>query len=297
MAVAVLAAGCRVAPLSNSHIFSDLVRPHTDRGEAATLFSELGGDEGFLALAHYLYRWHLDESDFKRRDAAFQRQLWMRRLQFVADAGDKSRFLEVVFPAIGVAVTLKKTDYRIQELKLDIRSDGYRVVRIARVTAEELDADDYAHFEFDPGTLYTRLFQKRTEASFPGDVLLARMKDSVAAEIARLGLSAAQPREYTVDVAPVHAVANEIWSYWEEGKILFHFTSDVDLNNPAIWAHDTLNVAIYDVVSQTVVSHEEKPGEERFVTRDQVGRALYNCIVLGKKCVVPAASERPQPGK
>ena len=296
VAVALLAAGCRMAPLPSSRIFSDLIRPHTDPREAAALFSELGGDEGFLAVAHYLYRWHLDENDFKRRDAAFQRQLWIRRLQFVADEGDKSRLLEVVFPAIGVAVTLKKTDYRIQELKLDIRSEGYRVVRIARVTAEELDADGYARFEFDPGALYARLFQERTEASFPSDELLARMKDSVAAEIARLGIPAAKPQERTVDVAPVHAVANELWAYWEEGKILFHFTSDIDLGNSAVWAQDTLNVAIYDVVSQTVVSHDEKPGEERFITRDQVGRALYNCIVLGKKIVVPAASERPPPG-
>jgi len=292
-AAVLLAAGCRVAPLPSSHIFSDLIRPHTDRKEAAALFAELGGDEGFLAVAHYLYRWHLDESDFKRRDAAFQRQLWIRRLQFVADEGDKSRFLEVVLPAIGVAVTLKKTDYRIQELKLDIRSAGYRVVRITRVTAEELDAGDYARFEFDPGTLYARLFQERAEAAFPSDELLARAKASVSAEIARLGHPAAKTKECTLDFAPIHAVANELWAYWEEGKILFHFTSDVDLNNPAIWAHDTLSVAIYDVVTQTVVSHEEKPGEERFITRDQVGRALYNCIVLGKKSVVSTTGERP----
>jgi len=289
LAVVLLAAGCHVAPLPSNHIFSGLIRPHTDREEAAALFSELGGDEGFLAVAHYLYRWHLDESDFKRRDAAFQRQLWIRRLQFVADEGDKSRFLEVVLPAIGVAVTLKKTDYRIQELKLDIQSAGYRVVRITRVTAEELDADDYARFEFDPGTLYTRLFQERAEAAFPCDELLARAKASISAEIARLGHPVAKPKECTIDVAPIHAVANELWAYWEEGKVLFHFTSDVDLNNPAVWAYDTLNVAIYDVVTQTVVSHEEKPGKECFITRDQVGRALYNCMVLGRKSSILSA--------
>lgn len=280
-------AGCRSVPLPGARLFSDLVRPSQNPKEAAALFEELGGDPGFLALAHYLYRWHLDESDFKSRDVAFQGQFWMRRLPFVADEGDKSTFLEVVFPSIGVSVTLKKTDYRIHELKVDVRSDGYRVVRIARIAGEKPDSGGYACYEFDSRALYERLFDERKRAVFPSEELLARMRACVKAEIGGLNRPAGPAPEYTVYFAPVHSIANEIWAYWEEGKVLFHFTSDVDLGNPAMWTHDTLNVAIYDAVEQTVVSHEEKPGQERYLTRGQVGRALYNCMVLGKKYSVP----------
>ena len=289
------AAGCRLPSHRDFTLsFSDIVHAHQDQKEAAPLFAELGGDDGFFQVVHYLYRWQLDENDFKRRDPAFQRQLWIRRLQTVTDENDNSRFMEVVFPAVGVTVTLKKTDYRIPELKLDVKSNGYRIVRISREPRSVSEDHDYVRLEFDTDALYARLFQERSQAQQPSDDLLARMKDSVARQVAELPLPAARKSENTVYFAPVHSVSNEIWAYWEEGKLLFRFTSDIDLNNPAVWAQDTLAVSIYDTVSQTVVSHEEKPGDDGFITRDQVGRALYNCIVLGRKSMIPTAQGRQE---
>lgn len=295
LVMALLAAGCRLTPRPDSApTLSGIVHTPLDQKEAATLFAELGGDDGFFQTVHYLYRWYLDENDFQRRDLAFQRQLWLRRLQVVKDENDNSRFMEIVFPALGVTVTLKKTDYRIPELKLDVKSDGYRVVRISRETRTAAEAEDYLRLEFDPGALNARLFQERLRAQFPSDELLARMKANVAKKLADLARPALPRRENTVYFAPIHTVANEIWAYWEEGKLLFHFTSDIDLNNPAVWARETLGVSIYDIVEQTVVSHEEKPGDDLFLTRDQVGRALYNCIALGRKSMIPAKQERQE---
>jgi len=38
---------------------------------------------------------------------------------------------------------------------------------------------------------------------------------------------------------------------------------------------------------QVVVSHEEAPGSNRFLTRYQVSRALFNCVILGQRITVP----------
>jgi hypothetical protein len=35
-----------------------------------------------------------------------------------------------------------------------------------------------------------------------------------------------------------------------------------------------------------VISLEEAAGSNRFMTRSQIGRALYNCIVLGQRVAV-----------
>lgn len=297
-----LSAGCRLSsPMDFKLALSEVLYVHPDqKKEAALLFAELGGEEGVLQTCHYLYRWYLDENDFKRRERAqaLQGQLWVRRIQTVTDEKDHSRFMELVFPALGVAVTLKKTDYRIDELKLDVKSQGYRVARISREDRSASEAKDYVRLEFAPAAFYERLFNERLRTEFPSGELIARLRERVAKEIADLPVSEAAKRGKTVYFAPVHKVANESWGYWEEGKILFRFTSDVDLTNPDIWAHDTLDVSIYDTASQTVVSHEEKPGDDSFITRDQVGRALYNCMVLGKKSVFPApapSAEQPAP--
>jgi hypothetical protein len=291
-----LLCGCRTtAPREPVLAASSTVRSHKDEKAADELFTEFGGEEAFLQTVHYLYRWNLDEDDFKRRDASLQGQLWLRHIQTLTDANDNSRFLEVVFPAIGVAVRLKKTDYRIPELKLDVKSGGYRVTGISRTPYTEADARDFSRFDFAPEALYERLFQERLNAIFPDDKLLARMRDSAAREIADLDLPATGKDTHSIYFAPIHTVANEVWAFWEEGKLLFHFTSDIDLVNPDVWSREALGVTIYDTARQTVVSHEERPGDHRFITRDQVGRALYNCIVLGKAVSVPAQKAAPAP--
>ena len=52
-----------------------------------------------------------------------------------------------------------------------------------------------------------------------------------------------------------------------------------------------------DIDEQTVVSLDEVAGSNAYLTRDQVGRALFNCIVLGKRMILnPSAVEPPQGG-
>ncbi len=291
------AAGCRTTSLPEAPILapSNVVRAHTDKRAAAELFADFGGEQAFIQVVEYLYRWVLDENDFKRRDADLQGQLWIRPIQTITDPNDNSRFLELVFPAMGIAVNLKKTDYRISELKLDVRSEGYRVIRISRNTYTAGDAADYFRFDFSPEALNDRLFQDRLDAVFPDEALLARLRERVASEIAGLDLPPTGKASHTVCFSPIHAVSNELWAFWEEGKLLFHFTSDIDLNNPNVWLQDNLGVTIYDVARQTVVSHDERPGDPRFITRDQVGRALYTCIVLGRAATLEAFRPTPAP--
>ena len=40
------------------------------------------------------------------------------------------------------------------------------------------------------------------------------------------------------------------------------------------------------VLTQTVVSLDEAAGSNAFLTRDQIGRALFNCVVLGRRIEV-----------
>jgi hypothetical protein len=288
LAAALALPGCKSAAGSKLvALFPDLVHTRSAHSEGAALFAELGGEEAFLDLARYLYRWYLDEHDFQRFASEHRDELWIRRVQVVADANDGSRYLEVVFPATGVMVTLKKTDYRIPELKLHVKSDGYRVIKLCRDTCRQAARPaDYAVLDLALDALYRRLFELRLETRFPREELQAH----VQADIGRQGDLLAGTLRGTLKTlyfAPVHAVDNELWVFWEEGKLLFRYSSDIDLSNPDVWTHDRLDATVYDTVAQTVVSFEERPGDNRFVTRDQVGRALYNCVVLGQKRVAP----------
>jgi hypothetical protein len=58
------------------------------------------------------------------------------------------------------------------------------------------------------------------------------------------------------------------------------------LANPTIWQHQSLMVRIFDLDQQVVVSREDAPASNRFLSRYQAGRALFNCLVLGQRISV-----------
>ena len=86
-----------------------------------------------------------------------------------------------------------------------------------------------------------------------------------------------------VHLAPLSPIANEAWVFGETARLLVRFSSDIDLANPAVWEHEELAVDVYDVDEQVVVSLDEVAGSNAYLTRDQVGRALFNCVVLGRR--------------
>ena len=90
-------------------------------------------------------------------------------------------------------------------------------------------------------------------------------------------------QDQIVHLAPLSDVANEAWIFWETGRLLIRFSSDIDLEHPALWEHDQLAVELFNIDEQTVVSLDEVAGSNAYMTRDQVGRILFNCIVLGKR--------------
>jgi hypothetical protein len=144
------------------------------------------------------------------------------------------------------------------------------------------------------------LFRTRTRLGPPGDELLARMRLAAREEIGEHLAARGTPwptETQAVHLSPLSPIANEAWVLWEEGRLLLRFASDIDLADPAVWVHEELAVRLYDIDEQVVVSLDEVAGSNAYVTRDQVGRVLFNCLVLGTRVALdpdalPAPDDR-----
>lgn len=247
--------------------------------------AELADPKYLYEIVRHVYRWHLDENDVDRLAGAKEFPFWVRMLEVPLDAGDRSRMAEIVMPLVGTSVTVKKPDYRIDELNLAVTGGTFRITGVSKIAIPAQPLPEHRVVNVAYAEMLEYLFQTRSQAVFPDEALTERLRVAVRKE---MGL---QPQVRTAGrqiahLAPLSPVANEAWVYLENHKLLVRFASDIDLSNPAVWVHESLMVKTWDVLNQVVVSLDEAAGSNAFMTRDQIGRALYNCIVLGRRLEV-----------
>ncbi|HOC00546.1 MAG TPA: hypothetical protein PKM43_17585 [Verrucomicrobiota bacterium] len=247
-------------------------------------------------VVRHLYRWHLNESEVERIVGAKRFVFWARRLEARLDAGDRSVLGEILLPQLDLRVKVKKSDYTIEELGTEVKSQNFRITQVIRGQMPIRPPQSCAVVEVDMQEMRDYLFRTRNQRDEPDAALIERLRTAVREQAAKEGLlpTGTPAEEQIVHMAPLSPVANETWVFWEAGRKLLHFASDIDLANPAVWQHQTLMARIFDLDQQVVVTHEEAPGSNRFLTRYQVSRALFNCVVLGHRIVVPPY--QPQTG-
>ncbi len=294
-----LAAGLMTAALlaACTEATDQATSPATPRATAPAP-SEIAQPAYLFEVVRYLYRWHFDEAEVQRIEAADRCIFWVYRLDVPLDAGDRSIEANIVLPQLGITVRVKKADYTIQETALVVKSPRFEVQEVTRagaggggITAQPPKNSQVV--SVDTSDMRDHLFRTRNQNDYPDAALLEHLRAALRQEVLKLGLDIPVVGEQIVHLAPLSPVSDEVWVYWENGHKLFYFSSDIDLNNPALWDFEPLMVHIYDLNDQVVVSEQEAGSSNLYLTRYQVGRTLYNCMVLGERVTLtpPAASQ------
>ena len=83
-------------------------------------------------VMRYLYQWQLDQAEIEQAMGDKKCLFWVRKVDTALDPGDKSVFAEIRLPQLGVSVGVKKADYTIDELKLAVKSNGFKITVVTR---------------------------------------------------------------------------------------------------------------------------------------------------------------------
>ncbi len=249
-------------------------------------------------VMRHLYRWYVDENDVERIANNRELVFWVRGVKVKLDEGDQSVFAEICLPQLDTTISLKKADYTMEETKTEVKSASFRIKSVARPPLPASPPRDCQVVRLSMQEMKDYLFQTRTRPDYPDAALFERMRQALRQELQKekenLGLTNAPTGEQIVYLAPLSPVGNDAWVFWENQKLLIRFASDIDLSNPAVWEHEQMRVQVYDTYHQMVISNEEAAASNRFMTRDQIGRALYNCVVLGRRDTI---TPRPTSGR
>jgi hypothetical protein len=242
-------------------------------------------EKGFvLEVLRYVYRWHFDQSYALEAGKIEKLEVWSRRLHPALDADDRSEFAEMWIPAVKVLVELKRAEYRVPELKLDINERTFKVTRVVRQARPPGARQQYQVGDYALQEVRDYLFATRANRVPISETLRASARQLIADY-----LNKAHPEPFSQDqtfyISPLSSVCNEIWVFWETGRKVMLFTADMDLSNPGFSQLGQLRMAVIDLDKDVVASTREVPGSNAFVTKDWVGRLFFNCILYGEKLV------------
>ena len=234
----------------------------------------------------------MDESEVEHIVSAKQIVFWVRRLEPKLDPGDHSVLGEILLPQLAISVKVKKADYTIEELGILVQSRTFKITQVTRGQVPSRSPHNCTVALVDMREMRDYLFVPEP-ARLPDPVLIERLRYALRAQAAKEATLAtnASTVEQVVHLAPLSPVANECWVFWESGRKLFYFASDIGLSNPAVWQHENLMARLFDLDQQVVVSHAEAPGSNRFLTRYQVSPpcsiALFLASALRCRLVHP----------
>jgi hypothetical protein len=256
-------------------------------------YPELLSKPFLFEVVRHLYRWYMDEADALKAARLPVFTFWVRDLRPNLDPGDRSRLGEIILPGFGIAVRVKQADYAIEETGIRVKNSSFKITNVARIDIPAPRPPGAIPVEVDYSEIRGYLFRTRSQVEYPEGDLLMRLRlaarKEIERELARRGAKAPEG-EQIVHLSPLSPVANEAWAFSETGRLLIRFASDIDLADPAVWDHEELAVKTYDADSQVVVSLDEVAGSNAYLTRDQVGRVLFNCIILGRRLAFRALS-------
>lgn len=238
-------------------------------------------------ILRYVYLWHFDESvstDAPGRDTI---EIWVREVPVELDEGDQSRFAEVWLPQFKFLVDLKKANYSIAELQLDVRNESFKIQRVHHQSDAGAPRSDYQILTYPEKEIREHLLSTRHLKRFPDDVLRRNLRSAMI----RHGISTEDriAGDQVMHVSPISPVSNDLWVYHENLKHLIRFAADMDLSNPDYWDKTPIHVDLYDLETAVVVMNEETFGSDAYLTKDFTGRVIFNCVVLGLRIEIPEA--------
>lgn len=249
-------------------------------GAAALITRDYAAD-----LIRHLYRWHFDETMLRSVGGYSDVFVLVRELHPRLDAGDNSRFLEVIAPRMRLRISLKQADYTVEETGMRVRNATFKIAHVDRLSDDDLPSRrGYEEVRFERAELLDDLFRTRADSRFPDQELRVRLGEALREHL-KGDAPAFDTEPQMFHIAPLSPVSNDLWVFWENGRRLFRFSADADLADTAYWDAAPVAIEVYDLRKDVLVSFAEAPGSNAFVTRDWASRALFNCVGLGERLV------------
>jgi len=237
-------------------------------------------------VLRYVYLWYLDDRFFVNTAEATSFDLWIRAVEpRTRDVGDQSLYAEMWVPAAQIQLRLKLADYPVPELKRQVRSPGFRIVRAAPRAEAPGPREDYTVISLDRQKIREYFKDTRSRPQVPDAALRQRLLAAMR-ETVKLHPPADPTAPQVFFLSTVSPVSGDLWILWVNEKTAIRFGGEFGADEPDLLGLLPLHTQLFDLKTKVVASLLETEGSTGFITKDWTGRILYQCLVLGERVEV-----------
>lgn len=234
-------------------------------------------------VLRYVYLWYLDDRFFAATANATSFELWVRPVEPRSrDDGDKSLYAEMWIPAAQIQLLLKLADYPVPELKRQVRSPGFRIVRAAPLSAAPRPREEYVVFDLDRRKISELFKDTRSRLQVPDAALRQRLVAAMR-ETVKLHPPADPTATQVFFLSTVSPVNGDLWVLWVNEKTVIRFGGEFGADEPDLLSLLPLQTQLFDLKTDVVTSLLETQGSTGYITKDWTGRILFQCLVLGER--------------
>jgi hypothetical protein len=247
-------------------------------------------EQHLLEILYYAFLWHYDRSYLLTDQRKGDLEIYFRPVPRELDPGDQSRFAELWIPDVHMVIDLKRSDYRIEELGLAVKDDHFKVRRVVREDASPAPLSGYQLHALPHARVREWITANLRTAGPLAPTLAKRLRETL------LSFDFGREPDLTVThvfhLAPISPASDDLWAFHENTKQLLLFSSDMDLSNEAYWESSPIALKVYNLAPEVVLSPDGGAAGTATLAKDFVGRALFNCVVLGERITVSPETAR-----
>jgi len=237
-----------------------------------------------LEILHYAALWHYDRSFLVSDPDGEVLDILYRQTYRELDEGDQTIFGELWIPEIKMLIEIEKSDYQIEELELHVLDDIFKVRRVVRIEEAPVSLMEYRRHTIAYEHLREWYADNIRVATPISETLSQRLREAILAHPIHADLNTGSPTIF--HIAPISPACDDLWVFHENNKQLLLFSSDMDLSNEEYWSIMPISLKVYDLDPELILAPDEGAQGTARLSKDFVGRALFNCVVLGERIEV-----------
>ncbi len=241
-------------------------------------------EQHLFEVLYHAFLWHYDRSYLLTDQRKGDLEIWFRPVLRELDPGDNSKFAELWIPDIHMLIDLKRSDYRIEELGLAVKDDHFKVRRVVREDAPPAPIANYQLHAIPHARVREWITANLRTAGPLAPTLAKRLRETLMDF--DLGRAPDLTVTHVFHLAPTSPASDDLWVFHENKKQLLLFSSDMDLSNEAYWESTPITLKVFRLDPEVILSPDGGAAGTATLSKDFVGRALFNCVVLGERIAV-----------